>query len=273
MEKITFACHKMIYRTRWNKKHNLQDTERICGTAKHSYEIQSQSEQTGFTLKRKCLHFDEIFIIGCTKSCQNDNFRCSQWWKFHQNDDIFVSVQLPFPTAHMSIYENQSVIAKQPSWLESTHSTELIGIIFLQTVDLLMKLDDLPNARNENIEIISLKPFYMFYWRGLNIILNWANNPMPSKVWNEVTYILSNLFGNGFSSYKGCTYLPMPGYMHQFDGAIWRHRSCSILIDWFFYLPAWRAPTKSNAHLAGTLRSGNGLLPDGTKPLPEPMLN
>ena len=46
------------------------------------------------SLKRKCLHFDEIFITGCTESCQNDNFQCSQWWKFHQNDDIFVSVKV-----------------------------------------------------------------------------------------------------------------------------------------------------------------------------------
>ena len=44
-------------------------------------------------LKRKCLHFDEIFITGCTGSCQNDNFQCSQWLKFRQNDDIFVSVR------------------------------------------------------------------------------------------------------------------------------------------------------------------------------------
>ena len=44
------------------------------------------------TLKRKSLHFDEMFITGCTGSCQNDNFQCSQWWKFRQNDDIFVSV-------------------------------------------------------------------------------------------------------------------------------------------------------------------------------------
>ena len=36
--------------------------------------------------------FDKIFINGCTWSCQNDNFQCSQWWKFHQNDDISVSV-------------------------------------------------------------------------------------------------------------------------------------------------------------------------------------
>ena len=45
-----------------------------------------------YTLKHKCRHFDEIFITGCTESCQNDNFRCSQWLKFHQNDNISVSV-------------------------------------------------------------------------------------------------------------------------------------------------------------------------------------
>ena len=45
------------------------------------------------TLKRKCRHFDEIFITGCTGSCHFDNFQCSQWWKFHQNEDISVSVQ------------------------------------------------------------------------------------------------------------------------------------------------------------------------------------
>ena len=41
-------------------------------------------------LKRKCLHFDEIIINGCTGSCQNDNFQCSQWWTFRQHDDFFV---------------------------------------------------------------------------------------------------------------------------------------------------------------------------------------
>ena len=44
------------------------------------------------SLKQKCRHFDEIFITGCTESCQNDNFWCSQWLKFHQNDNISVSV-------------------------------------------------------------------------------------------------------------------------------------------------------------------------------------
>ena len=31
---------------------------------------------------RKCLHFDDIIITGCTGSCLNDNFHCSQGWKF-----------------------------------------------------------------------------------------------------------------------------------------------------------------------------------------------
>ena len=46
------------------------------------------------SLKRKCCHFDEILITGCTGSCHFDNFQCSQWWKFHQNEDISVSVLL-----------------------------------------------------------------------------------------------------------------------------------------------------------------------------------
>ena len=56
------------------------------------YTIPERFRHMRVTLKRKCLHFDEIFITGCTGSCQNDNFQCSQWLKFRQNDDIFVSV-------------------------------------------------------------------------------------------------------------------------------------------------------------------------------------
>ena len=42
--------------------------------------------------KWKCRHFDEIYVIGSAESCQNDNFRCSNWRQFHRNGDIFVSV-------------------------------------------------------------------------------------------------------------------------------------------------------------------------------------
>ena len=40
------------------------------------------------SLKWKCHHFDEIFITGCTESCENDSFQCSQWWKFGENDSF-----------------------------------------------------------------------------------------------------------------------------------------------------------------------------------------
>ena len=32
-----------------------------------------------------------FFFIGLHKSSQKDNFQCSQWWDFHQND-ISISV-------------------------------------------------------------------------------------------------------------------------------------------------------------------------------------
>ena len=46
------------------------------------------------SMKWKCRHFDEIFILGC--SCQNDNFQCSKWWLFHRNEEISISVNLLF---------------------------------------------------------------------------------------------------------------------------------------------------------------------------------
>ena len=55
-----------------------------------------------YSQKRKCHHFDEIFITGCTESCQNDNFQCRQWRKFRQNDDISVSVFISVPNMTMS---------------------------------------------------------------------------------------------------------------------------------------------------------------------------
>ena len=44
-------------------------------------------------LEQKYCHFDKIFITGCTRSCQNDNFWYSQWWKFCQIDSISVLVK------------------------------------------------------------------------------------------------------------------------------------------------------------------------------------
>ena len=57
-------------------------------------QMENKSLLVQVTLKRKCRHFDEILITGCTGSCHFDNFQCSQWWKFHQNEDISVSVNI-----------------------------------------------------------------------------------------------------------------------------------------------------------------------------------
>ena len=37
-------------------------------------------------------HFVEIFITGCTGQHLFDNIRCSRWWRFHQNDNMSVSL-------------------------------------------------------------------------------------------------------------------------------------------------------------------------------------
>ena len=68
------------------------------------------------TLKRKCRHFDEIFITGCTGSCHFDNFQCSQWWKFHQNEDISVSVNDLLSTSCLNSLSAFSSTRSQKSW-------------------------------------------------------------------------------------------------------------------------------------------------------------
>ena len=56
-------------------------------------QLYTLNDSTGIAaLKQKCRHFVEIFITGCTGSCHFDNFQCSQWWTFHQNEDFSVSV-------------------------------------------------------------------------------------------------------------------------------------------------------------------------------------
>ena len=36
--------------------------------------------------------WNEIFVIGCTSHCENDNCQCSQWQKIHKNHSAPVSV-------------------------------------------------------------------------------------------------------------------------------------------------------------------------------------
>ena len=75
----------------------------------------------GWSLKRKCFHFDEILTTGRTGSCQNENFQCSQWWKFRQNDDIFVSV-----VASLAVVGTQKALS--PWEHEPANDKDIVGL-------------------------------------------------------------------------------------------------------------------------------------------------
>ena len=72
--------------------------------------------------KQKCCHFDEIFITGSFSTYQNDNFQSGQCWKFHQNDDISVSVykgsQL---NIKMSSYQQRNSDYKHKMWSQPSY--------------------------------------------------------------------------------------------------------------------------------------------------------
>ena len=85
------------------------------------------------TLKRKCRHFDEIFITGCSESCHFDNFQYSQWWKFHQNEDISVSVQDHLMTRGLTAYTASlliQIVTNNLKYWESTMSLQDMTIVF-----------------------------------------------------------------------------------------------------------------------------------------------
>ena len=63
-------------------------------------------------MKRKWRHFDEMFVAGFIKSCQNDNFLCRKWQKFRQNDD-HISVSVPKCTSHTCWTKVKSIISSR----------------------------------------------------------------------------------------------------------------------------------------------------------------
>ena len=74
------------------------------------------------SLKRKCYNFEEIFATGRTGSFHFDNFRCSQWRKFLQNDDISVS-EIHWDDCHDSISADDD---SGPENLSKSHFTRLV---------------------------------------------------------------------------------------------------------------------------------------------------
>ena len=90
-----------------------------------------QSCTNAVLLTPKCHHFDEIFVTGCTKSCQNDNFQCSQrpkisskWQHFHHLSYAIDMLNICIPSSiHVSIhkltYGKHELPA--PDWLIPSH--------------------------------------------------------------------------------------------------------------------------------------------------------
>ena len=78
-------------------------------------------------LKRKCRPFDEIFISVCVESCQNGNYRWSQWRKygnaiFIQFSSLTVPCQFPLqPVTKRSPNQNGDIsnsLYCMAGWLE-----------------------------------------------------------------------------------------------------------------------------------------------------------
>ena len=115
------------------------------------------------SLKRKCRHFDEIFITGCTGSCHFDNSQCSQWWKFHQNDNISVSV-LSLSDVSVHFLENAwkgwpEIWHAKVSWPPWKAISSLL--IFLILVQFWFS------------EIGQIWSFLAFYWEHMHVRNNW----------------------------------------------------------------------------------------------------
>ena len=65
----------------------------VCGDIRACHRdirVVRYNSLAGVTLKRKCRHFDEIFVTGCTGRCHFDNVQCCPWLKFRQNVNVFV---------------------------------------------------------------------------------------------------------------------------------------------------------------------------------------
>ena len=139
------------------------------------------------SLKRKCRHFDEILITGCTGSCHFDNFQCSQWWKFHQNEDISVSVLMPEQNSCQFV-DNCKWISVKENWC-----------IFIKFSLKLIIRGPIDN-----------KTFYqVMAWQWIcnktlpePMMTQLTDTWMHHQLWDKMGTIFQTTFSNGFSWMK-----------------------------------------------------------------------
>ena len=88
-----FTAHVISYPC-WNQKLTHSSKRGPCWEESVDHPLHTETEMSSFRW-----------------NFQNDNFQCSQWLKFRQNDDIFVSVHVQPP--HIGHSARPSVIPKK----------------------------------------------------------------------------------------------------------------------------------------------------------------
>ena len=90
--------------------------------------------KTWIALKGKYHHFDDIFITGGTWSCHHfDKIQCSQWWKFHQNDNICDPRLQTWPVVFLEVYIDalmEDCGISSEYWQQRSNSLSYLRILF-----------------------------------------------------------------------------------------------------------------------------------------------
>ena len=84
---ITLSTDRRCFRTTKRKYLHFDDIDGLM-------QERRKSIANALELCLSCTNPSILFITCCTESCHFDNFQCSHWWNFHQNDNISVSVYL-----------------------------------------------------------------------------------------------------------------------------------------------------------------------------------
>ena len=144
-----------------------------------------------------------IFSYGCTISYQFHDFSCNQWRKFNEFDDIYVSMLVCAPDKRDMTGSSCSkpgawcylrFPASPPHTLDLWRTCLTWGDIKLgiktHTHTPLPCPSTWPTQHRRELQ----DPIY---WHAITSIPPGIGNPMPSKVWDEISRVAPLKFENG----------------------------------------------------------------------------
>ena len=111
-----------------------------------------------YAMKTRYCSYDEFwtFVVLCFR-CNFDNFRCIQWWKFRQNDDISVS-----------FYYNLSTCAKNKTLKGYNENCFIISMCLLNAVVAVINIKKISKLHTyetlSNQYIIDYRLFIFCFW-------------------------------------------------------------------------------------------------------------